>query len=133
MLSDSEDAFQTCPYWFGWWCLLSFREHRPSLKKKLTELSHFNLSAYGLPSFCLRLVHIVTSINPRLDIEWSGSLLLKQDLHLQAAKRLVAHLKSILNRYMGSNLKDSSFFFQVYRNLDFQLILSFLWGSSFRI
>lgn len=59
--------------------------------RPLTELNRFNLTAYGLPSFCLRLIHLVTSMNPRLDIEWSGSLLLKQDLHLQATKRLVAH------------------------------------------
>ena len=57
-----------------------------------TELYHFSLAAYGLQSLCLRLIHVVTSINPRLDMGCIWFILSQQDFHLLEDRHVVAHI-----------------------------------------
>ena len=63
--------------------------------RTLTRLNHFNLTAYGLQSPCLRLTYAVTDASPRLGMECAGSALLQSHFQRLATRRLVAHHKSV--------------------------------------
>ncbi len=63
--------------------------------KTLTRLNHFNLTAYGLQSPCLRLTYAVTDASPRLGMECAGSALSQSHFQRLATRHLVAHHKSV--------------------------------------
>ena len=63
--------------------------------KTLTRLNHFNLTAYGLQSPCLRLTYAVTDASPRLGMECAGSTLFQSHFQRPATRRLVAHHNSV--------------------------------------
>ena len=63
--------------------------------RTLTRLNHFNLTAYGLLSPCLRLTYAVTDASPRLGMECAGSTLLQSHFQRPATRRLVAHRKNV--------------------------------------
>ena len=63
--------------------------------RTLTRLNHFNLTAYGLQSPCLRLTYAVTDASPRLGMECAGSALLQSHFQRLATRRIVAHHNSV--------------------------------------
>ena len=61
---------QPSPFAVAYWCLPSFRPRRPPVR--VTGLDRFT-RVTARTSLCLRLVHVVASMNPRLDSRWDGS------------------------------------------------------------
>ncbi len=58
--STPERPQQTAHMCLSWCCLLTLRNHQPSQISSLTGLNHFNQTASGLQTLCLRLTSTVT-------------------------------------------------------------------------
>src|SRR5262245_23521984 len=88
----------TSPLAVAYCCLPGFRPRRPA-DHRLTRLNRFTCVT-ARPSLCLRLAHVVTSMNPRLDSRWGGSFPLPgRELHpLEAPGLRLSHQNSFADR-----------------------------------
>ena len=91
VLFDPGGVPHTCPLVVCRMVLSDLSTSSATPEMALTRLNHFNLTAYGLQSPCLRLTYDVTDASSRLGMEYVGSTLLQSHFQRPADKHLVAH------------------------------------------